>query len=134
MGKRTDHIVGLVSGNLQHRDAHRLDDPLDVRDRKQDILGRFETVGLVLGEDLAPEAAPRRIERDTQQIGMFAFLNIAQELCKPEHHRGIHSRPVAHRTPDESVVIFEDQRIGIDQKESLHRGSHYRLSSASHSA
>ena len=119
--ERADHIVGLVTGHLQHRNTHRLDDPLDIRHRQQDILRRFGTVGLVFGENFAAETAAFRVERDAQQVGMFPFLDVAQKFRETEHHRGIHPRTIAHGTPHERIIILENQCIGIDKKEFFHR-------------
>ena len=111
-----DHVVGFVAFDLQNRNAHRLQHPFHIGDRKQDILGSLGAVGLVLGENLAAETAALGVERHAQQVGPFAFLDVAQEFDESEYHGGIHSRAVAHRTAQKSIVILEDQRIGVDEK------------------
>ena len=118
--KGSDHVVGLVPLDFEDRDAHRFEHPLDVGHRKQDVLGRLGTVRLVLGEDVAAETAPLGIEGHAQQVGPFALLNVAQELHEPEHHGGVHTGAVAHRPPQKSIVILENQRIGVNQKEFFH--------------
>ena len=115
-----DHVVGLVALDLQHRDTHGVEHPFDIRHREEDILGRLGPVGLVFGENLAAETATLGIERHTQQIGTFAFLNVAQELDESEHNGGVHTRAVAHGSAQECVIILEYQRIGIDQKKFFH--------------
>ena len=92
----------------------------------------------------AAEAPAGRIERHAQQVGVFALLDIAQELHEAEDHRGVHAVAVAHGTPQKGVVVFEDQRVGVYQKEFFHRlrgmgavlcgGCQNPFSSANHSA
>ena len=110
----SDHVVGLIARDLEDRDAHRLEHPLDIGYRQEDILGRFGTVGLVFRKNVAAEAATLGVEGHTQQVGPFAFLDVAQELHEPEHHGGVHPRAVAHRAPQKGIVILENQRIGVD--------------------
>ena len=119
-GERTDHVVRFVVLDFEDRNAHRLQNPLDIGDRKQNVLRGLRAVGLVLGIDRAAERPPLRVERHAQQIGTLAFLDVAQELRETEDHRGVHAGPVAHRPAHEGVVVFEYQCIGIDQKEFFH--------------
>ncbi len=135
------HVVGLVARHLQNRDAHRLQHPLDIGHRKDDVLGRFAAVGLVVREDFAAEAAPLGVERHAQQIRALALENVAQKFDEPEHHRGIHPRAVTHRASQKCVVVLEHQRVCVDQKQFFHIPSVAsrlqapgRLSSANHSA
>ena len=118
--KGADHVVGLVSLDFEDRNAHRLEDPLHVGNRQQDVLGRLRTVGFVGGEDLAAETAPLGIEGHAQQVGTLALEHVAQELHEAEDHRGVHPRAVAHRAAEECVVVFEDQRVGVDKEEFFH--------------
>ena len=115
-----DHVVGLVAFDLQNRNAHRLQHPFHIGNRKQDVFGSLGAVGLVLRKNLAAETAALGVERHAQQVGPFAFLNVAQELDEAEHHRGVHARAVAHRTAQKSIVILEDQRIGVNEKKFFH--------------
>ena len=114
--KGADNVVGFVTLDLQNRDAHRFEHPFDVGHRNQNVFGRFRTVGLVLRKNRAPETASFGVERHTQQVGSFAFEDVAQELDEPEDDRRVHARTVAHGAPHESIIIFENQRIGVDQK------------------
>ena len=116
----SDHVVGLVARDLEDRNAHRLEHPFDIGNRQEDVLGRFGTVRLVFRKDVAAETAALGVEGHPQQVGPFAFLDVAQELHEPEHHRGIHPRAVAHGASQKSIVILENQRIGVDQKEFFH--------------
>ncbi len=116
-GQRADHVVGLVTLHLQHRNAHRIQNLLDVGNRKDDVLGGVGPVGLVFGEDLPAETASLRIERYSQQVGFLALEDVAQELDEAEDHGGVHPLVVAHGTPHKGVVVFVNQRIGVDQKE-----------------
>ena len=118
--KGSDHVVGLVTRHFENRNAHRVEHPFHVGYRKQDVLGGFGTVGLVFRKDVAAEAAALGIERHAQQIGPFAFLDVAQELHEAEHHGGVHPLAVTHRTAQKGIVILENQRIGVDQKEFFH--------------
>ncbi len=118
--KGSDHVVGFVTRHFENRNAHRVEHPFHVGYRKQDVLGGFGTVGLVFRKDVAAEAAALGIERHAQQIGPFAFLNVAQELHEAEHHGGVHPLAVTHRTAQKGIVILENQRIGVDQKEFFH--------------
>ena len=118
--KGSDHVVGFVTRHFENRNAHRVEHPFHVGYRKQDVLGGFGTVGLVFRKDVAAEAAALGIERHAQQIGPFALLNVAQELHEAEHHGGVHPLAVTHRTAQKGIVILENQRIGVDQKEFFH--------------
>ena len=118
--KGSDHVVGFVTRHFENRNAHRVEHPFHVGYRKQDVLGGFGTVGLVFRKDVAAEAAALGIERHAQQIGPFAFLDVAQELHEAEHHGGVHPLAVTHRTAQKGIVILENQRIGVDQKEFFH--------------
>ena len=118
--KGSDHVVGFVTRHFENRNAHRVEHPFHVGYRKQDVLGGFGTVGLVFRKNVAAEAAALGIERHAQQIGPFAFLDVAQELHEAEHHGGVHPLAVTHRTAQKGIVILENQRIGVDQKEFFH--------------
>ena len=120
LGKGADHIVGLVPGDFEHRNAHGVEHPLHVGHRQQDVLGRLRAVGLVFGVDRAAERAAFGVERHAQQVGMLALLDVAQELREAEHHRGVHPGAVAHGTPHEGIIILEHQRIGVDKKQFFH--------------
>ena len=52
---------------------------------------------------------------------LLALEDVAQELHESEDDGGVHPGAVAHRTPQEGVVVFEYQCVCIDQKELFHR-------------
>ena len=118
--QRADHVVGLVTLDFEDRDAHGFQHTLDIGDGEEDVLGRLGTVGLVLGKYLPAEAAALGVERHAQQVGPLSLLDVAQELYEAEYHGGIHAGPVAHGTPQKGIVILEDQRIGVDEKQFFH--------------
>ena len=118
--KGPDHVVGLVTRHFEDRNAHRFEHPFHVGYREQDVLGGFGTVGLVFRKDVAAETAALGVEGHAQQVGSFALLNVAQKLYEAEHHGGVHPRAVAHRTAQKGIVILENQRVGVDQKEFFH--------------
>ena len=123
----TDHVVGLESLDFEHRHAHRIQNPLDIGDRQSDVLRRGGTVGLVFGVEFAAETSALWIERHTQQVGIFAFEDVAQELHETENDRRIHPRTVAHRPRQKRIIVFIDQCVGIDQKQFFH---HYPICGA----
>ena len=112
----TDNIVGLITLDLIDGDAHSLQQTAQVGHRGDDILGCGGAVGLVLGVELATEATSLGVERYAQHIGFLALLYVAQKLREAEQNRGVHAMAVAHRATEEGVVVFEYERVGVDQK------------------
>ena len=121
--QRADHVVGFVAGNLEHRNAHRLEHLLDIRNRRDDVFGRLAAVGLVVGVELVTEIASRRIERHAEVMRPLAQDQVLEELDEPEHGRRIHAGRIAHRPSDKSIVETKNQCVGIDQKNFLHKPS-----------
>ena len=120
MCQRADYVVGLETLDLQNRYAHRLDNPLDVGYRRDDVFGSGRTIGLVFGENIFAKRTAFRVESHAEQIGMFAFDDVAQEFGKPEDYRRVHAGTIPHRPSHECVVVFEYQCVGIDQKQFFH--------------
>ena len=119
--QRADHIVGLVAGNLDHRNTHRLEHPLDVGHRRNDVLRSSLPVRLVLGINFMAEITALGVERDAQQARLLAADQIPQEFDEPENRRSIQPFGIAHRAADKSIISAENQRVGIDQEQSLHQ-------------
>ena len=119
-GQSSDNIVCLKAGYLQDRDTHRLNDALYIGHRLYDIVGRVGAVCLVCRIYISAEATSLRVKRNTEQVGLLALLDIAQKLREAKHNRGVHSVAIAHRTPDEGVVVFENQCVRINKKKPFH--------------
>ena len=116
----SDYVVSLVVLDLKNGYTHSLEQALDIGHRLDDILGCGGAVGLVLGEDILAERSSLRVECHSEQVGLLALLDVAQELRKAEDYRGVHTRSVAHRATEKGVVVFEDQCVSIDQEEFFH--------------
>ena len=55
------HVVGLEADGRQHRQVHRLDDRLDARQLRDQVVRRRRPVGLVVGVERRSEtSAPGR--------------------------------------------------------------------------
>ena len=111
-----DDVVGLEALDLEDGYAHGREQTLEIGYREDYVLGRIETVGLVFGIYLFAERAPLGVECHTQQVGLLALEDVAQELREAEEDRGIHAVAVAHGAPHEGVVILEYQSVGVYEK------------------
>ena len=111
-----DDVVGLEALDLEYGYAHGREQTLEIGYREDYVLGRIETVGLVFGIYLFAERAPLGVECHTQQVGLLALEDVAQELRETEEDRGIHAVAVAHGAPHEGVVILEYQSVGVYEK------------------
>ena len=125
--ERSDHVIGLITNHFKYGDTHRLAQQFDVGHSSVDILWRSRAIGLVGWENLATEAAALRVESHTEAVGLLAAQNVAQELDEPEHGRGVQPLAVAHRARHKCVVVSENQRISVNQKESFHLSKVVRL-------
>ena len=114
--QRADHVVGFVSGDFDHRDSHRFEELLNVRNRDDDVLRRFAAVGFVVGEQFVPEIAARRIERHAKVVRVFAANDLVDVADEAENSRGVDAVGVPHRTTNECVIESEYQRVSVDQE------------------
>ena len=125
--ERSDHVISLITSHFEHGNTHRLAQLLDVGHGGVNILGRCRAIGLVGGKNLAAETSTLGVESHAEAVGLLASQDVAQELDKPEHGRGIQTLAVAHRARHKCVVVSENQRISVNQKESFHLSKVLRL-------
>ena len=127
--QRSDHIVGLVVGDLEDRDAVCLDDALDPRHGHGDVFGLRLALCLVGRELLVAEGAALRVEADGDTFGFerhvesrhpLAAQHVLQGLDEAVDGTGVHSFAVDERLADEAVVGAVNQCVGIEQKKLFH--------------
>ena len=73
-----DDVVGLVAGDLEQLDAVRRDDPADVLQLLDHLLGGPLTGRLVFGVALVSERRSLGVQRDGHQVGSFLAEDPAQ--------------------------------------------------------
>ena len=113
LGDGPDHVVRLVAGNLEDRDAISLDDLLDDRHRLADRLGCLLALRLVSFESLVAEGRAGGIERDSDMCRLLPFQDILEAVDEAEDGRGIHPFRVDPGIFDERVVGTVNERVRV---------------------
>lgn len=121
VGQGADHVIGFITGHLQNGDPHGLQNRFDVRHGGDDIFRRGIAVGFIEGVEVAPEGASRRVESDAEVFRLLADDQFVEEFGEAENGGGVQPLCIAHGPVDKGVVETEDQGVGVDQEEFLHR-------------
>jgi len=122
-GEGADHVVRLVAGQLEDRDAVGVEDLTNVADLGREVVGHRHPVGLVLGVGLVPLGPLGPVPGDGHEVGGV----LAEEL--PQHGREAVDRvgrfSSRGREALDRVVGPVDVRHRVDQVE-LSRVGHER--------
>ena len=111
--ERSDHIVRLKSGDLQHRYIHRLQEVFDHRNRFSDIFRSLGTLGFVLLIRLVAESATRRVKSHSDMRRVDLLQQIFERDRETENSRGVLPFAIHARRADKRIIRTEDHRIGV---------------------
>ena len=116
VGKGAYHVVGLITGHLNHGDVVGLDDALDVRYCTFDVLGGLVAVGFIVFVGLMPEGPAWGVEAHSNVGGLLFLENILKGVDKPKDCRRVESARREPRVAHQRIVSPEYERISVKKK------------------
>ncbi len=120
VSQRADDVVGLISGQLHDGNAHRLQHPLDIRNRQGYVLGLLVAPGLIVGKHIVAERmAADGVEADGQMRRILLAHQVVESVYESEYGRGVESAGGYARIAEKRVVGTINQRVCVKQKQFL---------------
>ena len=117
LDQRPDHIIGLISWHLQHRDPHRLHELPEVGHLRHEVGRHLAPVRLVGRIHLVAEGAARRVEGH-RKVGRPHLTKEAQHHVR-EGEESVRRHPLRGPQLTHAVEGTEDVVGAIEQVESL---------------
>jgi hypothetical protein len=114
--QRADHIVRLVSLQLEHRDAEALQDPPNPGDGGLQLVRHLLAGRLVLRVDLHPLRVTR-VEDHAQVVRLVLLQDLLEETGNSEGRRGVLAARGDERAGDHGEERPVDEGVAVDQEE-----------------
>ena len=115
-GQGGDHVVGLVAGHVDDRDAQGLDDLADQAHLLAQDVGRLGSARLVVGEDLVPERRLGPVEGGGNGVGPVVLQQVDEHRREPEHGVGDLSRRGRHVGGQREEGTIRE-RVPVDEQQ-----------------
>ena len=113
-GERREHVVGLVTLQVEARDAEGVENIADHRELRREQIGDRVPVGLVLGDDVVSEGPLGTVPRDRDPARVMGLKEVDQHAH--ETVNGVGYRPVGRAQiggyGEESP---KDERVAVEQ-------------------
>ena len=124
--QRSDHIVGLIAFDAQHRDAERLEDLPDPLDGAVEILlqllAELLASRLILGVLLVAERLAD-VVHPAEVIGPVLFAEPQQEVGDAPGGGRVFAAPRRERPRDHGEEGPIDERVAVDEEETFGHGA-----------
>ena len=119
---RADNIVSLVAIQRQDGDSETADNPLDVRDGGDDVIGCGLPIGLVVVEVGVPERGCAGVEGDGDVRGVLVPEQLVQHIRETESRRRVQPVRGEAGTFYHRIISPVYQGHSVKEKQFFHLG------------
>ena len=113
LGERRDRVVRFEAGHLHDGQAEGLADPPDVGQLHHEVVVHLRAVGLVLLVLVVAERPPRRVEEDSDVLGLLVLQELAQH--GGEAVGGVRGQTAAGREAADGVEGAVELAAAVDE-------------------
>jgi hypothetical protein len=119
-GQRSDHVVGLDPGHLDHRDPHRVHERPNVGKLRPELVGQWRAVLLVLRVTLVPERGTRSVEDADHAFRALVPEQLEQHASESQDR--VRGDPVSRGERRQGVKGAVHVCARVDQVQARRRG------------